>query len=122
MIIGKFNYQSMKKLLLVYVSALLCTITFGQTSANLRLNPEKNRVYRFRSTSEQTILQTISGNQQTIESESAYSVSLKMVDVAPAFIVAEIRIDTISTKTNTMGKTRKSRLCSKRNPADRKYS
>jgi hypothetical protein len=76
----------------------------GQNGANLRMNPEKNKVYRLLSTSEQTILQTVNGNQQTIESDTRYSASLKMVDATPAFIVAEIRLDTIATKTNTMGK------------------
>jgi len=79
-------------------------MTFGQNSTDLRLNPEKNKVYRLRSSTEQTIVQTVNGNQQTIESETSYTISLKMVDATAAFIVAEVRFDTIATKTNTMGK------------------
>ncbi len=77
----------------------------GQNGTALRMNPEKNKAYRFRSVTEQTILQTVNGNQQTIESKTNYTVSLKMVDATPAFIVTEIRFDTLATTTNTMGKT-----------------
>jgi len=95
----------MKKTLLSIVTVLFCGIIIGQNGANLSINLEKNKVYRLRSTSEQTILQTVNGNQQTIESKTTYTVSLKMVDATPAFIVTEVRFDTIDTKTNTMGKT-----------------
>jgi hypothetical protein len=76
----------------------------SQQNADLRLNPEKNRVYRLKSVSEQTISQTINGNQQTTESRVEYSISLKMLDSTPEFIVAEVRFDTIMNNTNTMGK------------------
>jgi len=94
----------MKKSILLIITIVFCASLSGQTGINLRLNPEKNKVYKLHSIAEQTILQTINGNQQTIESKSVYSLSLKMVDSSPAFIVAEIRFDTIDTKTNTMGK------------------
>jgi hypothetical protein len=95
----------MKKSLLLLIVALFCVIAAGQNSTDLRMNPEKNKAYRFRSITEQTILQTVNGNQQTIESKTNYTVSLKMVDATPAFIVTEIRFDTLATTTNTMGKT-----------------
>ena len=95
----------MKKTFLSLITILFCAMAIGQNSANLRINLEKNKVYRLQSTSEQTILQTVNGNQQTIESKTNYTVSLKMVDSAPEFIVAEVRFDTIGIKTNTMGKT-----------------
>lgn len=94
----------MKKSILLIITIVFCASLSGQTGINLRLNPEKNKVYKLHSVSEQTILQTINGNQQTIESKSVYTLSLKMIDSSPAFIVAEIRFDTIDTKTNTMGK------------------
>lgn len=95
----------MKKTFLLLTFLLFCAITIGQNSTDLRLNPEKNKVYRLRSTTEQVIVQTVNGNQQTIESATNYTISLKMVDATAAFIVAEVRFDTIATKTNTMGKT-----------------
>jgi hypothetical protein len=95
----------MKKILLSVFTVLSCVIVTGQNAVTLRMNPEKNKVYRLLSTSEQTILQTVNGIQQTIESKTRYTVSLKMVDATPAFFVTEIRFDTLATKTNTMGKT-----------------
>jgi hypothetical protein len=94
----------MKKTMLSLITLLFCGIIIGQTGANLRIDLEKNKVYRLRATSEQTILQTVNGNQQTIESKSGYTVSLKMLDTTPAFVVIEVRFDTVDTKTNTMGK------------------
>lgn len=91
-------------MLLSAVALLSSIVLMSQQNADLRLNPEKNRVYRLKSVSEQTITQTINGNQQTTESRVEYSVSLKMLDSTPEFIVAEVHIDTIMNNTNTMGK------------------
>jgi hypothetical protein len=77
----------------------------AQNSVNLKLNLEKNKVYRFSSASEQAIIQTVNGNQQTIESKTSNTVSIKMIDATPAFLITEVRFDTLTTKTNTMGKT-----------------
>jgi proteasome assembly chaperone (PAC2) family protein len=95
----------MKKILLLCVTALFCISLLAQNGVTLKMNPEKNKVYRFSSATEQTIQQTVNGNQQTIESKTNHTVSIKMIDVTPAFIIAEVRFDTISSKTNTMGKT-----------------
>jgi hypothetical protein len=68
------------------------------------MNLEKNKVYRLKSVSEQTINQTVSGNQQTTESEVDYTISLKMIDATADFIITEVHFDTLITNTNTMGK------------------
>jgi hypothetical protein len=94
----------MKKILLSTITFLFCVSVIAQNGANLKLNLEKNKVYRFTSLSEQTILQTVNGNQQTVESKTNYAISLKMMDVTPDFMVAEVRFDTLITNTNTMGK------------------
>ena len=95
----------MKRIFLIIIACMFFGLSFGQNSASLKMNLEKNRTYRLRSVSEQTIVQTVNGNQQTIETASDYTISVKMVDATPAFIVTEVRFDTLSTKTNTMGKT-----------------
>jgi hypothetical protein len=77
----------------------------AQNSVNLKMNLEKNKVYRFSSSSEQTINQTINGNQQTIESRTSNTISIKMVDATADFMIAEVRFDTIVNNTNSMGKT-----------------
>ncbi|MGA2408471.1 MAG: DUF6263 family protein [Bacteroidales bacterium] len=95
----------MKKILLSCVPALFCISIMAQNNINLKMNLEKNKVYRFNSVSEQTIIQTVNGNQQTIESKTNNTVSIKMIDVTADFMITEVRFDTIITNTNTMGKT-----------------
>lgn len=95
----------MKKLLLSGAAFLLTISLLAQNSANLKMNLEKNKIYRLRSTSEQTINQTINGNQQTTDSKVEYTVSIKMIDATPDFMITEVHIDTMKTITNSMGKT-----------------
>jgi len=95
----------MKKILLSCVAILFCISIMAQNSVNLKMNLEKNKVYRFSSVSEQTIIQTVNGNQQTIESKTNNTVSIKMIDVTSDFMITEVRFDTMITNTNTMGKT-----------------
>jgi proteasome assembly chaperone (PAC2) family protein len=94
----------MKKILLSSVAILFCISLIAQNSVNLKMNLEKNKVYRFSSVSEQTIIQTVNGNQQTIESKTNYAVSLKMVDATADFMITEVHFDTLITNTNSMGK------------------
>jgi hypothetical protein len=94
----------MKKIVLSFISIFLGISIMAQNAANLRLNLEKNKVYKFKSTSEQTISQTVNGMQQTTNSKTNYTISLKMVDVTPDFLIAEVRFDTLITNTNAMGK------------------
>jgi hypothetical protein len=95
----------MKKLLLSCVVVLFCFSVLAQNSANLKMNLEKNKVYRFSSVSEQTIIQTVNGNQQTVESKTNNTVSIKMIDATADFMIAEMRFDTLISNTNSMGKT-----------------
>ena len=68
------------------------------------MNLEKNKIYKFSSASEQTITQTINGNQQVTDSKVDYALSLKMIDATADFMVAEVHFDTLITNTNSMGK------------------
>jgi len=94
----------MKKLLFPVIIILFSVALNAQEKTGLRMNLEKNKVYRFRSASEQTVTQTINGVQQTTESKVTYIMSLKMLDATPEFMVTEVRFDTLLTNTNTMGK------------------
>jgi proteasome assembly chaperone (PAC2) family protein len=94
----------MKKLLLSIISVLFCISIMAQNSVNLKLNLEKNKVYRFNSSSAQTITQTINGNQQTTDTKVDYTLSLKVIDATTDFMISEIHIDTMKTNTNAMGK------------------
>jgi hypothetical protein len=94
----------MKKILLSFTIVLLGTSLMAQNAANLKLNLEKNKVYRFKSTSEQTVSQTVNGVQQTTNAKTNSTSSIKMVDATPDFLIAEVRFDTLITNTNAMGK------------------
>jgi hypothetical protein len=95
----------MKKIILSFAVIMLCLSGMAQNSADLKLNMLKNKVYRFSSLTEQTIVQTINGMAQNVESTTRNSISLKMMDVTPEFMINEIRFDTLIIKTNAMGKT-----------------
>lgn len=94
----------MKKIILSVFAILSVISVMAQNGASLKLNLEKNKVYRLKSVSEQTITQTINGNQQTVDSRVDYTLSLKMIDVTQDFMITEIHFDTLVTKTNSMGK------------------
>ena len=95
----------MKKILLLCIIALFCMSIMAQNGVILKLNLEKNKVYRFSSASEQTVSQTINGNQQTTETKTNNTVSIKMVDATTDFMIAEVRFDSIVYNNNAMGKT-----------------
>ena len=95
----------MKKILLSCIIALFCMSIMAQNGVILKLNLEKNKVYRFSSASEQTVSQTINGNQQTTETKTNNTVSIKMVDATADFMIAEVQFDSIIYNNNAMGKT-----------------
>ncbi len=97
----------MKKIFLSITAILFCISIMAQNSVILKMNLEKNKVYRLNAVSNQTIIQTVNGNQQTIESKTDYTASIKVVDATPDFMVAEVRFDSLITNTNTMGITMK---------------
>jgi hypothetical protein len=95
----------MKKILLSATALLFVITVTAQENASLRMNLEKNKVYRLKSVSEQTVKQTVNGTEQNVESKVVYTLSLKMIDMTPDIMVAEVHFDTLITNTNTMGKT-----------------
>jgi hypothetical protein len=94
----------MKKILISFMAILLPVSMIAQNSAVLKLNPEKNKVYRMKSLSDQTVVQSVNGNQQTVSTKVNYVISLKTLEETSDFLVTEIHFDTISTNTNSMGK------------------
>jgi hypothetical protein len=94
----------MKKILLSCIAVLFCISILAQNTANLKMNLEKNKVYRLKSVSEQAITQTVNGVQQTTDSKVNYTLSLKMIDATADFMITEVHFDTLITNTNTMGK------------------
>ncbi len=94
----------MKKILVSNVAFLFCFSLLAQNSVNLRMNLEKNKVYRLNSVSEQTVTQTINGNSQTSETKTDNTISLKMIDTTPSFMILEVRFDSLISNSNSMGK------------------
>jgi hypothetical protein len=94
----------MKRFLLSALALLIVMTVTAQETAALRLNLEKNKIYRLKSVSEQTVTQTVNGAQQTVESKVDYSISLKMLDMTPDLMVTEVHFDTMITNSNQMGK------------------
>ena len=94
----------MKTTLLSFFVLLFCTSIIAQNSVSLRLNLEKNKVYRFNSVSEQTVTQTINGNSQTSDSKINNTISIKMIDATTDFMITEVRFDSLITSSNAMGK------------------
>ncbi len=86
------------------MAILLSVSMMAQNSAVLKLNPEKNKVYRMKALSDQTVVQSVNGNQQTVSTKVNYVISLKTLELTSDFLVTEIHFDTISTNTNSMGK------------------
>lgn len=95
----------MKKISLLCFAILFSISMVAQNTASLKMNLEKNKVYRLKSVSEQTVTQTMNGVQQTTESKVNYTFSMKMIDATADFIITEVHFDTLITNTNTMGKT-----------------
>lgn len=95
----------MKKLMLSCTAIMFCAAILAQNPATLKMNLEKNKVYRLKSVTEQTVTQTINGVQQTTESKVNYTMSLKMIDATADYLITEVRFDTLLTYTNAMGKT-----------------
>jgi hypothetical protein len=94
----------MKKILLTFAAILIGFSVLAQNGTTLKLNLEKNKVYRLKSSSEQTISQTMNGIQQNTNVTASSVVSIKMMDAAADFLIAEFRFDTLVTITNAMGK------------------
>jgi hypothetical protein len=95
----------MKKILLSCIAVMFFISSVAQESGSLKMNLEKNKLYRLKSVSGQTVIQTVNGNQQTVDSKVEYTISLKMIDVTPDFMITEIHFDTLITNTNSMGQT-----------------
>jgi len=83
-----YKTQSMKKILLSITAILMGFSVLAQNGTNLKLNLEKNKVYRLKSTSEQTISQTMNGIPQNTNVTANSVVSRKMTDAAADFIIA----------------------------------
>lgn len=93
----------MKTLSVSLLIAFFSLSLFAQKPIELRLKPEKNKVYRLKSVSTQNI--QINNGQITTMVKSNSSISFKAMEVTPDFVMAEIRFDTIISNVQAPGMT-----------------
>ncbi len=92
----------MKKIILAIMA--FTVVINAQAQTLLKLNPEKNKVYKFKSVVEQSVSQTVNGMTQNTTTNSTTYVSIKALEITPEFLVAEVRFDSIISKSNAMGR------------------
>ncbi len=95
----------MKKILFSAFALVLCGSMMAQNSAVLKLNLERNKVYKHKSNSDMNITQSVNGMQQNQQVKNKSYLSIKMVDSKPDFMIAEVRFDSVITIMNVMGQT-----------------
>ncbi len=94
----------MKTFISVAIAIFFGLSLMAQSSANLKLNLEKNKTYKAKTTSTQTISQTINGMQQSTEMKSTMVLSVKPVNISADYILAEVCFDSIINNTNMAGR------------------
>jgi hypothetical protein len=94
----------MKTIFISVISIFFSFAIFAQNTVTLKYNLEKNKTYRFKSTSDMNVSVSVQGmtNETKVLSNSVSSI--KVVDAKPEFMVAEVRMDTVIANTTAMGK------------------
>lgn len=87
----------MKTLVTFLTIALVSCNMMAQSSAELKYNLEKNKVYRVKTSSTQDQKMTVQGMDRNTETKSTTYFSLKMLDAKPGFFIAEAKFDTMIT-------------------------
>lgn len=93
----------MKKITLLISLLLLALLSFSQALV-IKLNPELNKTYRFKTISNQTLNQTMGNNEINTYIHTTYTTSLKIIEKTNDFFVCEVKFDSmlVSTKNITM--------------------
>jgi hypothetical protein len=91
----------MKTLVFTAIAIIFSFSLMAQTSANLKLNLEKGKVYKIKNTNQQTIQQTANGQQFTSEVYSGTFFSYKLLKQEKDIMFLEFKFDTIESKINS---------------------
>ena len=67
----------------------------AQKKADLSLSLEQNQVYRMKSVTNQNMIQTVSGNEQSVQTMSTTIISIKPLQIMDRETINEVRFDTI---------------------------
>ena len=89
----------MKSITILVLALCLGITAQAQKPVALKLNLEKGKAYHFLSKSDQTVNQTMQGMQQSSTVNNSSYFTIKMMESTPDFMVAEIKFDSILTKT-----------------------
>lgn len=92
----------MKKLILSVVFALVGVTLMAQAPVNMKLNLEKGKLYTIKSTSKQTVQQSVSGQQFNMDVSSSTVVSYKVLSQENNVMNIEFKFDTIMSKISSI--------------------
>ena len=94
----------MKQLFMTFLALTFCLTLVSQSSAMLKFNLEKNKVYKIKATSNQNVVSTYNGNSFTSVVKSVSSLNFKLVSLDNDIMNIEFKFDTIQSKsTSPMG-------------------
>ncbi|MBN1950533.1 MAG: hypothetical protein JW801_04975 [Bacteroidales bacterium] len=87
----------MKTLYTLLLAIIISVTALAQNKADLKYNLELNKVYRVKNIAIQSMVQTVQGNEQNIETSNTVVFSLKPLKILEGEMIAEVRFDTIIT-------------------------
>lgn len=85
----------MKTIVSTLLMAIFSISIMAQSPAKLKYNLEKNKIYKVKSTVSQNQKRTMQGVDQVTEVENTLYFSMKALNQAPDFFIAEVKFDTI---------------------------
>ena len=89
---------------MTFLALTFCLTLVSQSSAMLKFNLEKNKVYKIKATSNQNVVSTYNGNSFTSVVKSVSSLNFKLVSLDNDIMNIEFKFDTIQSKsTSPMG-------------------
>jgi len=88
------KYKIMKKITLSISLLLLALLSFSQALV-IKLNPELNKTYRFKTLSNQILTQTMGNNEINTYINTIYNTSLKIIEKTNDFFVCEVKFDSM---------------------------
>jgi len=92
----------MKKAIVLLSLYLFIIEAIYSQSLTIKLNPEINKSYRFKTISNQTLTQTMGNNDINTDIITNATISLKIVDKTKDFFVCELRYDTMYVNTKNI--------------------
>jgi hypothetical protein len=92
----------MKTIISAVIAIFLGATMMAQAPVSLKLNLENSKVYKLKSTSKQTVQQSVSGQQVNMDVVSNVFISLKQIGKENDVLRLEFKFDTFATIINSM--------------------